>query len=1167
MRSLLEKMRRPPAVRSVLVVTSLLGVVSRAELAEDWALPPTELRDNGLRGEVILNAFWERRPEGAGEPERVRVPHVYGKTGTNEYSRALVLPSGWEGRRLVLETGGFTSSGSVAWNGATVGTVPAGSSWTEIVLPGAVAGPQRLALTTGLVRGNTWLRSFPDSAATIEDSYLTTSVRRREVTVEMSGRAPAGSWVEPVVRIADDAGLAHPVKELLGPSPVVADAEGVWRTRLIAAWPDAKLWSQWEPNLYWYAVEVRVEGKPVDAQLPRLFGFREVWVEGKTVFLNGAPLRFTGDTWNGLVSRDGNAMRQQCDAIMPRLKAVGITAGHRLENDVALEACARHGVVTMAYAGGLNIPIDWPDLLKPGEAGDEGGDAELRALKDDKLEASIRNLERRIRRWRENPAVLCWSVRSPWNRSTLNSLMQGNVADPWRYWPGNGDEAKNRLRYEVAERTITYVRRFDPHRPVGTQNSPGSDIEWSTRYLCINLDLQERASFFDRWSQDPTARALWPAEYQEVFHGHQFIRKTPLQIPQNDRWPTIHVENAAREFGEGVYLEPSDDELRRWNMAWGDVFAASSTYQRLQARNAWHAFRGWRTAGVSGFAHWQLREGYKASTTLKKIEARLGLPREVDPRQAGFSQAVGDVDKPTSFPIPGVDVRLAGGEAYERAIAPFLVYIGGGQGSWNNRDHLYWAGAPVRKNIVALNDFQREVRATVAWSLEGPGGTPVAGGSRDIIVPPGDRKTDGELAFSAPPVKARTDFVLRLSVKDDRGVSQTDEFPLTVFPALPDRPEHPVGNVWMLRADGVPADTVQETWAARHGARILSASETSLPRDAVLVVARRALSDAGVLARLATLEVDRRVTEGLRLLVLEQTGTNVFGLATENVRPRTVFPAATGHPAFDGLSGSDLSDWTGASDLDPGAEPIDERTRLVFPGRIWHVNGENAVATRTFVRPQVGACRALAVSGFDLMETPLLEVAKGRGRMVFCQLDVSNRYGIDPVATRILDNLLGYLASAPEPDPGLGELITVKADGPGVELRPETFRMAKPEGPDGWGITQAEMFNREAIYAKNWVTKRRLPGLVPVFGEGNDGRLPRVIRRESDGRLATTLEEASFETGWARRKVAWVRSALVVNQGGSRLDGPSLTAHGDATLLYPHRWVEGFVHPYTAACW
>ncbi len=90
------------------------------------------------------------------------------------------------------------------------------------------------------------------------------------------------------------------------------------------------------------------------------------------------------------------------------------------------------------------------------------------------------------------------------------------------------------------------------------------------------------------------------------------------------------------------------------------------------------------------------------------------------------------------------------------------------------------------------------------------------------------------------------------------------------------------------------------------------------------------------------------------MIVFEQDTQNVFGITTEDVRPRQVFMTAAGHPVFAGLQPSDLTNWTGDSDLQPAMGPISMSERE-FPDRIAHVSNTNAVASRTLVRPQVGA--------------------------------------------------------------------------------------------------------------------------------------------------------------------------------------------------------------------
>lgn len=56
-----------------------------------------------------------------------------------------------------------------------------------------------------------------------------------------------------------------------------------------------------------------------------------------------------------------------------------------------------------------------------------------------------------------------------------------------------------------------------------------------------------------------------------------------------------------------------------------------------------------------------------------------------------------------------------------------------------------------------------------------------------------------------------------------------------------------------------------------------------------------------------------------------------------------------------------------------------------------------------------------------MLYSPLLDLAIGRGRLLVCALDVSNRYGIDPVATRVVNRLLQTVVQAETPS-ATGEL-------------------------------------------------------------------------------------------------------------------------------------------------
>jgi hypothetical protein len=312
--------------------------------------------------------------------------------------------------------------------------------------------------------------------------------------------------------------------------------------------------------------------------------------------------------------------------------------------------------------------------------------------------------------------------------------------------------------------------------------------------------------------------------------------------------------------------------------------------------------------------------------------------------------------------------------------------------------------------------------------------------------------------------------------------------------------------------------------------------------------------------------LDKLIEQGLKVVVFEQNLDNIFGINTEKVRPRRTFSAADGHPILDGLKASDLTYWTGGSDLSGTLDEVPSPSDNEFPERVWHISNMNSVATKTLIRPQVGSSRAIVVSGFDLMESPLLETTRGKGRIIFCQMDVTNRYGIDPVATRIVDNIFKYLTTVDEPDPAKNAVIQGAPGEFGIIAEKKVFRALKPKGKAGWGITQGELFFRESIYKDNWITKELPDVSVPIFP--NKNTLPGVVRfDDAEKRYILSLNEKDFETGWMKRKVAWIRSALIVNQGGSQMNGPGIELQGNRTKLYPIEWVKGFLHPYTAELW
>ncbi len=1170
-------------------INAVASEAGRPAGGSDWELPAAYLRDNGFRGEVILNGFWAGRVQGESRGfARVRVPDAGESARTpREYYRDFRLPKGWESRRVVLEIGGFSLDGAVTLDGRPILQVPQGMRFLEVELPikQTPEATYRLGVTTGLINGDVWLRSSPRPAAVIDDSFLTTSYRQREVHVRLSGSAPAGSQLRTVVHIYADPAAQQLVKCVAGDRPVVADETGHWQTDLSALWPEARLWSRWHPNLYWYTVDLTAgSGGVVDKLLPRSFGFREVWLEDGQLYLNGIPLNCTSDSWP--VSLGGrNVMREQAAMVVANAKKIGFTWGwqFRLEGDTFFDVADRQGMLVMRDAGRLMKSFFDPDVPEK--------DAAARAAE----------ITRVVRHWREHPSLVLWWSDAPYSTGdTLYSGLVGKVSDPWNYFPGNRDPEKTRGAHLMFKRVADLISSLDPTRPVATQSGPYSPIEGCTRYLCYNLDLQEREEFFDYWFRSGRPKALWISEFGVPFQSFYFIRREAHQMPDgNGRLPTIYVEAAARLFGDQVYLDVPDDTLKLWpetQYMTALDHIPSPIFQRLVAEQVSGIWRSWRTYGLSAAAHFVLVDGFMPIVNRPPGE-RYGVNEEADARRPGYSRVVAP-DEAHASPLLGVDEILPAGKAYLRSVSPLLAYLGGPDTHFTNKDHLYYAGAPVRKSVIVLNDYDDPAVLDGQWQLLDSAGKVVLSGPVKGTVGPGQRAlTQFPIEFAAPSVAERRDYTLVLNLNANLPGTLDDRFAITVFPPHQPKPLPFAGTVWrlnvsydrsgdhkhfewndeterFLKAAGVQCRLVPglkqfpRTPAGSDEAAKPGASSSPQPGD-LLILPRRYLSagqdESQLNSRLLQeLDIDRLIEQGLRVIVFEQDTPNLFGLTTEDVRPRQVFMTAAGHPVFAGLQPSDLTNWTGESDLQPAMSPI-TMSEKEFPDRIAHVSNTNAVASRTLVRPQVGACRALAVSGFDLAESPLLEVTRGKGRILFCQLDVSNRYGLDPAATRLVDNLFQYMTSVAEPSLDKSAVAHLPVDGTTVVARKQVFRAAKPPGADGWGITQGELFFRESIYQNNWITEKLPDVAVPVLASSPQGGLPQVVRRDgATGLYQLTLDEASFTTGWGKRKVAWLRSALIVNQGGSLLEGPAFKYQGDSIRLYPHVWLEDFVDPYLA---
>ena len=427
--------------------------------------------------------------------------------------------------------------------------------------------------------------------------------------------------------------------------------------------------------------------------------------------------------------------------------------------------------------------------------------------------------------------------------------------------------------------------------------------------------------------------------------------------------------------------------------------------QALFAADIWRCLRVW---GISAILPWDQEGLWQPVGPLTSIERETryqGLQRPgivPDMIQASpemiYHWKVEEI-APTSV-----------GRVFLRWNQPLIAYIGDGD-RFTTKRHNYGPGETVRKQLVVLNDSRQSVQCRYTWTLEGGS----VGSQGQVTVEPGD-KALVPVALQIPEALTgerggRRQYALAARFEFGDGKAQEDRFVLDIIPrAAPDRSG---ARIAMFDPKGVTAGLFR-----RLGIEFTEVDAgTSLQGYAMLIIGREAISRSGALPDISG------VTEGLKVLVFEQSHealaerlgfrSNVHGI-------RQVFVRVDSHPALQGIGETNLHDWRGAATLTPPYLDVPEgethdptwRWCGFENTRVWRCGNHGNVASVLIEKPPVGDFLPILDCGFDLQYSPLLECVEGKGRIMFCQLDVSGRTEDDPAAAAICRNLVRYLEGA-----------------------------------------------------------------------------------------------------------------------------------------------------------
>jgi beta-galactosidase len=725
-------------------------------------------------------------------------------------------------------------------------------------------------------------------------------------------------------------------------------------------------WRLDAPHLYRLEIRLTDEaGNEVD-RCEKRFGVREVSVRGRDVLLNGrrTPWRMMGPITQSPITGLASVEKFAPDSAIGRFwAALGVNLWQLQPNgDFWWRNVARGGwlyiddrMLTRCDEAGIGVTLPIPPV------------ATNRGLifsidRDPVLAAAYRReVEAFLSRYRHHPCIQAYTVGM--NLIDTTSYMR-NISPHGMGKEHNSPTTYARMRDAIAA-GIKILHEIDPTVPtyVHAGGFWGGDLHGANQHMNL-LPLAEYERWPETWSQEGEAPWIGDEAGTPFFGDFMYRRYGKVSgFDNKDPEPAI-TETCAEILGDDAYRLETPGMRREPRAGIGHLESYGTTHMQAPERHGRvpaleqvmcryypRVLQFWRAAGIQGTVPWLMEWSYAWQS-----------PSPTDPLAVAYA---------------GANQRL-------------LAFISGDPEPWRHERHVV-AGEPVKRSAVVVYDGPRDRCAvSIRWRLLASDGRELATGNGSVDVAAGG-KGILPIVFVAPPVKERTEALLSLDASGD-GIEQHDTRPLVVWP--PSTRPDPVAVRFV--------DPAGDTTTTFTG--LIKEDPSGL-----LVIGRKALSGMSSLPFTAA-----EVAAGLKVLIMEQTPEDLFrlGLRSEERGFRQAFVRD-----LPGIRDSDLAEWRGDAGLMPAeAPPSYWSHRLVMLGmkaqRPARCGTHGNVVSVAIETPQRGAFRPLVECGFDLAYSGLLEWRHGRGRVVFCQLDLTGRAGVDPAATQVARAVLGA-ASAP----------------------------------------------------------------------------------------------------------------------------------------------------------
>jgi beta-galactosidase len=1023
-------------------------------LHPDWTPAGADMRNSATRQEICLNGLWAYRPDRAeGDWAYAKVPGLLlavrpfnvlynNKEGYNLRTpgmrwiyRTVTLPKTTEDNRFFLKFDAIQRLAlRVYWNGTPIGDLA--DAWGgQLEIPSALVRrnqPNELLILALPCKENNetayaqadsnshiyeilkpWHDSFMYDVSLlikpqrplVENMRLTPDWRNKSLSVTL----PAQQGMETLrydTRIVDKSG-----KILLDRKNLPVKTSGAQLDCTIP-WKNPVLWTPDTPELLNFTLTLRdANGQIIDESLPERFGFREIWRDGKKLYLNGQELRLR-PRMSLIYSplHDVDFLRRG----MSFYKDMGFNTMLRLSDMGSLQS-SYHGnsAVKLADEMGLFIIAYLPYNL------DSGGQFFSRDVMDTNHDLLRYMDERVVERYFNHPSVIAYSGfgTAP---SLGKNLSYANQPNRWGIDPINSTEKVEQLKKEkiisedsTAKRMlasidfVNAVRKLDPSRPFLSHYDSGAGDGWGVFDYFNWTPPQEWEEWITNWSKHgKTPIGSWE-------HGNPYpMSFVNHAIPDGDGEPWV-TEYAAMFFGENAYDWESAEYRnligklynRKTKTYGGPHFANRFVNKQEAALQVWASlntrlYRSWRLLGINMGI-----EPFGPSSNYIERETAFGLNRKVmaDPAQnlktygakADKFVTIGNwpneatPNRPTSPTGQKPSNLNPYGVALWKNNRPFLGFLAGKVDHPTEHGHIFTPGEKVEKSLGLVYDGFEALDLTVTGHIELDGRT--LKNIKQIIT------------FSGPEIR-RDPLTFTIPAKAKGTLAHPGKGSITL--------EFHDGQGKKLGEDLFKFSVLAKATAERKGV-VLYDPENRAKELAGFVEKRvqdlNGFSEAKLLIVAPgafNADIFSAIRKQLPVLVLSQTPQLLeqIGLRAFPARIRKFWPDSSFK-----VDADLLRDWRGGN-----VYTLNDSFAAPRPGYNSTSSSTGMVAETVIETPNTGNFTPLMHGGFDMAMTPLLKTALDGHPVIFSQLEFTRNAGIDPAADALLRSLIsGMLKTKP----------------------------------------------------------------------------------------------------------------------------------------------------------